>query len=377
MSAGRVVRAVVLLGLVAFLASGCRWTGLNSLSLPFTKGGGQNDVEITVQLRNATNLVPNSEVRYHDVLVGAVRRIALDHDWVANLTVDLEASANVPADVIAKVAQKSLLGAEYLDLSDPPRTTAARPMRSGSVVGLDRSGRYPETEEVLAGAATLLNGGGLPQIRTIAHELNAAIGGRTGDIKAFLRTVREFTGELDVQRRNIVRTLEKLDRLSREVVRNRSKIDRALTTLPAGFELLAQERKKLVATLRALDRFGKVTRQVVGGTKADLQANLDNLRPVTRALAQNSQALSESFDTLGFPFGVRTANNITYGDYMNLITEIDVSAGDISKDWLGGTPLDGLFNGAIPGSPVGPAGQAANPLTDLLPQLTNGLLGGH
>ena len=48
----------------ALTLSGCSFTGLNSYSLPFSKGGSSDSVQATVLLENATNLVPNSEVKY-------------------------------------------------------------------------------------------------------------------------------------------------------------------------------------------------------------------------------------------------------------------------------------------------------------------------
>jgi len=358
--------------LVAGLTSGCGWTGLNSVSLPFTKGRGDDDVTITVQLANAANLVPNSEVKYDEVTIGSVRKIELK-DWTATLTVGLEGDTHVPADVTAKVAQKSLLGAEYLALADPEpdpeNATAASSMaqtpflQTGDVIGLDHTGRYPETEEVLSAASMLLNGGGLAQVRTITHELNAALTGRTQDVKSFMRTVSAFTGRLDRQRDNIAATLLQLDRLSRAVVRDRGKVDNALTELPQGFRLLESERAQLVTTLRSLDKFGRVAHRVIGSTKVGLQQNLANLRPIMTAVAAHGKELAGSFDALTYPFNTRASNRIIFGDYMNLITTIEVSAGDLTRDWLGGTPLDGLFTGFIAGTPTGPAEDATDPLS--------------
>lgn len=365
---------------LAVMLSGCEWTGPNSVSLPFTQGGGDDRIEITVELANAANLVPNSEVKYDEVTIGSVRKIELK-DWTATLTVGLEGDSQVPADVTATVAQKSLLGAEYLALSDPVGTVAesARDdagglLESGDVIGLERTGRYPETEEVLAAGSMLLNGGGLQEIRSIAHELNATMDGRVTDIRSFMRTVSSFTRRLDGQRDNIASTLRQLDRLSRTVVRDKDEIAHALEELPKGFDLLAQERKQLVSTLRSLDSFGKVADRVIGATKVDFGKNLENLRPITKQLAANGKTLAQSFDALGFPFNVRRANDVIFGDYINLISEIEVSAANISRDWLGGTPLDGIYNGFIAGGPTGPAGDAQNPLTGDLLGNVGGLL---
>jgi phospholipid/cholesterol/gamma-HCH transport system substrate-binding protein len=367
---------------LSVVLSGCEWTGLNSVSLPFTQGGDDDRIEVTVQLANAANLVPNSEVKYDEVTIGSVRKIELK-DWTATLTIGLEGDAHVPADVTASVAQKSLLGAEYLALSDPAAgetSTASAPARaaelleSGDVIGLERTDRYPETEEVLAAGSMLLNGGGLQEIRSIAHELNATIGGRVTDIRSFMRTVSDFTERLDRQRDNIVGTLAQLDKLSRTVVQDQDQIAHALEELPQGFDLLAKEREQLVNTLRSLDSFGKVADRVIGATKADFGESLDNLRPVTKALAENGKTLAASLDGLAFPFHVRRTNEVAFGDYINLISEIEVNAANISRDWLGGTPLDGIFNGFITGGPTGAAGDAANPLTGELLGSLGGLL---
>lgn len=378
-------RAALLGILVAVTLSGCSWTGLNGISLPLTKGGDDDNIEITVELENAANLVSNSEVKYDEVTIGSVRKIELK-DWVATLTIGLEGDAQVPADVTAAVAQKSLLGAEYLELKDPPpgttRTTVAVDdyLEDGDEIGLQRTGRYPETEEVLTAASMLLNGGGLPQLQTISHELNAAFGGRSEEIRSFMTTVSRFTARLDRQRDNIAATLQQLGRLSEAVVVDKDKVARLLKALPRGFRTISEERAQLVRTLRAVGDFGKIAHRVVNGTERDFQQNIDNLAHITRELADHGETLADSFDALTYPFNTRDADNVIYGDYMNLITEIEVSAEHLTDHWLGGTPLDGLFPAIVGGTPTGPAVDAEDPLSvapldDLLDDI-DGLLSG-
>jgi phospholipid/cholesterol/gamma-HCH transport system substrate-binding protein len=146
--------------------------------------------------------------------------------------------------------------------------------------------------------------------------------------------------------------------------------------LPKGFRLIAQERAQLVRTLRAIDGFGEVAHRVVGKTKVDFQQNLNNIQKVTKQLALHGKTLAASADALGYPFNVRAANRTIHGDYINLITEIEVSSAHLTRDWLGGTPLDGLFTGFMTGTPTGPAAQATNPLSgNPLAGLLGGLLG--
>lgn len=377
----RSVRTALAIAAAGSVLSGCGWTGLNSVALPYTAGGGSDALQVTVQVPNAANLVPNSEVKYGDVTVGSVRKIELKN-WVATLTLGIDGDVKIPANVHAEIAQRSLLGAEYLDLSVPKQAaTKVRPatyLRSGDVIGLNRSGRYPETEEVLTAASMLLNGGGLSQVHTITTELNSALGGHAADIKQFMHTVSAFTARLDRQRGHISTTLGQLNRLATDVSRNRAEINRVLQVHPKAFQLLDQERAKLVRTLRTVNNFSTVAHRVIGETKVGLQKNLNNMVPVTAALARNGNKLAESTDDLTYPFMTQAVAKDLGGDYLNLITTIEVSTGDLVRDWIGSTPLDGLFTGVVKGTPTGPAAQGvtgSGALSGLLNQIT-GLAGG-
>ena len=357
----------------ALLLTGCGWTGLNSVPLPLTKGAGSNDLRVTVLFQNSTNLVANSEVKYDDVTVGSVRKIEFDN-WHAKLTLGIEKDAHVPANVIANVAQKSLLGAEYLDLSAPQSSaepTAAAPLlRDGAVLGLDRSGRYPETEEVLSAAALLLNNGGLGQVRTIAHELNAALDGRTADVKQLVSRISTFTHTLDQQRGAILDSLDHLDHLSKSVNARRATVAKALDSIPPAVEQLARERRSLVRALTALDGLSTVSHRVISATQADLDANLANLRPLTKQIADHSRNLALSLDEITWPFPIKAINKAFYGDYINLFAQLNIDVSELTKYWTGGTALDALV-APFMGLPSSTATDSANPLTGPLDPKSN------
>jgi phospholipid/cholesterol/gamma-HCH transport system substrate-binding protein len=345
---------VATLAAAALLLSGCSFTGINSLPLPFGKGGGNDDLRVTVQLANAANLVPNSEVRYQDVVVGSVRNIEFDR-WHAKLTLGIERSAHIPGDVGAKVAQKSLLGAEYVQLSAPSAAPTGGLLHTGAVIGLGRTGRYPETEEVLSAAALLLDNGGLGQVHTISHELNQALTGRTGDVRSLVHQVSLFTERLDMQRDQITGALKGLDRLSRAVNAQRPTLDRALRHLPRGIRTLASERTDLVAALNSLNDFSTVAHRVISETRGGLVQNLDNLRPVTKQLADHAASLAKTINMLTFPFPVKAVDKSFYGDYINFFAKLNLNLTQTAQYWTGGTPM-GTVLSALLGVPPTAAG---------------------
>lgn len=361
--------------MTVLLASGCEFTGINSQPLPFAEGGGSNDLRITVVLENATNLVPNSEVRYNEVEVGSVRKIEFDQ-WTAKLTLGVDEDARIPADVTAKVAQKSLLGAEYLELSSPARTTPAPDasvralLVDGAHLGLDRTGRYPETEEVLSAAALLLNGGGLPQIRTIAHELNATLDGRQSDTVSMIRRISTFTGTLARQQDQIIGVLEELDAFAQVLDEEGDGIATALDDLPKGVQALQRERSRLVRALESVDDVAGIAHRVVEKTEDGVVTNLANLRPLTKQLSDAATTLAQTVDEVSWPFPIKAIDKSFHGDYINLFATVDLNLADTARHWTAGTPLEQI-TATLLGIPVTASG-ATDPLRPRPPEGRNG-----
>ena len=289
--------------IVTATTSGCGWSGLNESPLPFAAGNGEDALTLTVHLANAVNLVPNSEVKVNDVTVGSVRRIEFD-DWHARLTVGLEPDVRLPANTRARIGQKSLLGAEYLELAPPTDEPAAGRLADGDVIPLSRTGRYPETEELFAALATVLNGGGLAQIETITSELNAAFGGRESDVRRLVTSLGTLIGTLDEQRDQIVAATEGVNELADTFADDRETLGRALKTFPRAVDVLRDEREQLTETLDSLSEFGDSTTKLMTANRAQLRRNLANLRPILHELGDAEDSLT------GFLAGVGSAERL-------------------------------------------------------------------
>jgi phospholipid/cholesterol/gamma-HCH transport system substrate-binding protein len=331
---------VVLVGAV----SGCEFTGPGSLPLPFRDGTGNGALHVTVELPSAANLVPNSEVKVGDITVGTVTDIRFQ-DWHAELVVGLNPGTVLPADAVAKVGQKSLLGATYLEMGSPSGGPGVGQLRDGDVIPISRTGSYPDTEELLAALSVVLNGGGLNQIKTITTELDAALGGREADVRA----------------------IDGLNRFGGQLAANRDTVAAALETIPQGLAVVNRNREDLTTALTALGNLGTVATRVVNSSQEDLLANLRDLQPTVGRLADAGKNLTQSLSLLStFPFPYNTAGNAFKGDYSNLFLTVDVTLPELEKSFLTGTPLGGL-------PPLG-AGQKASdplraPLVDNLPGL--------
>ncbi|AEH10026.1 MCE family protein [Candidatus Protofrankia datiscae] len=357
--------ALVTAAAMTAVLTGCGFESLNSFHLPGTKGSGPGSYTVRIELRNALNVVPNTPVMVDDVTVGTIRSVELK-DWTAVVTVSLDKDVVLPENATATIGQTSLLGAKHIELAPPTQDEPVGRLHDGSVVPITRSGHYPETEDVLASAAALLNGGGLGQLKTITTEVNKALGGREGTTRDLLHQVDTTVTRLDEQKASITRALDSLDRISGRFREQNPTIERALAAFPPALDVLNQERENLVNTLVALGDFGRQVDDVVTRGGDDIVRNVAALRPVLKGLADAGSSLHESLWQVGtLLFPLDTFGEVFRGDYINLWGTVDLTLPNIDRTLLSGTPLEGSLTGlhGLLGGTLGLGDQAANPLT--------------
>lgn len=354
------ITAVAIAGMVGM--SGCEFGGLNSYPLPLTEGAGDGSYRVTVEMKNAVNLVPNSEVKVGDLTVGSVRKIEVK-DWHAKLTVGLNKDVRLPANAVARIGQKSLLGAEYLELAPPSGKPPRGKLRDGGAIPMESTGRYPETEEVLSALSLMLNGGGLDKIHTITRELNRTLGGREAEVRSLLTNLNTFTTALDEQRGDLVRLLDNFDRLGGTLKEQRDVVAKAIDTIPGGLRTLNSERDELVRAMGAVSDVREVTNRVLNGGGKGLIKNLRQLQPSLRELADAGKDLPESIGGLTPLFPLKTVTDIFKGDSINFFITIDLTSSTLLKNFTSGTPLEKMLGGGpLAPPPNGPGTQGKDPL---------------
>ncbi|WP_346042667.1 MCE family protein [Actinomadura chokoriensis] len=389
----RPVRRARLLGAAAIAAtaalSGCSFNGVSSLPLPGGPDLGSNPVTVKIEFANVLDLVPQSAVKVNDVSVGKVEDITLEGGapgqggWHALVTVKMRRDVNLPDNSIATVGQTSLLGEKFVQL-EPPRYEAPNGrLGTGDLIPLNRTSRGTEIEEVLSAMSLLLNGGGLEQVSTISHELQAAMNGRTGTIRSVLERVNTFAGTLDRNRAAITRALDSIDRLTGKLADERKTIQDTIDETGPAIAVLDRNRADLTKMLVALDKLSRTTTNVINRSKADLLANLQDVDKILRNLNKAGNDLPRSLESLiTFPFPATFENTIE-GDYGNVRLTVDLDFESIARNLLGGTDLEGMLgsgqqmrsmlqvpNVTLPDSPLGVLPQTAGGIPGLPGQST-------
>ncbi len=330
------LRAALVAGLVLVLSS----CGFSIYEMPLPGGTDTGDDPITVKVTfpDVLDLVPQSTVKVNDVSVGKVKAIKLV-DNQAEVTVELRKDVDLPTNALASIRQTSLLGEKFVSLSAPSDPVAAR-LGDGDRIGVERTNRNPEVEEVLGALSLVLNGGGIAQLKTISAELNKVLEGREGAAKSVLTQLRDFMGELDDNKDGIVTAIEKLNELAISANAQRATLTEALDELPSALESIDQQRTDLVKMLEALTQLSKTGTRVIKASKTATIDALTQLQPVLTGLAESGDSFAEAFHVfLTYPFvddavgrDPQVARNLHMGDFVNLAIKLDLRLLDTSGE---------------------------------------------
>ena len=358
------IRRVLAAAVISALAlTGCSFKGASSFHLP---GGATGPFVVKVEFSDVLDLVPQSAVKVNDVTVGSVTSIEVGSTqaYSARVRVRIRKDVVLPANAHASLRQTSLLGEKFVSL-DPPTTEAPEGrLRDGAMIGLDRTTRNADIEEVLAALSLVLNGGSLEQLQTINRELVLALKGRESKVRDLLVQLDTFVGGLDKQKADIVRALDGLDKLTARLAAQRQTLAAGLRDIPAGVSVLADQRAELTQVLTGLNRLGSVAVQVIRASQQNTTADLRSLGPILTELNRAGKDLPASLELLTtYPFP-RTVDEGIKGDYANLFVTADINlVGTGTNTGIIPGPVASLLPSppAVPGVPL-PVPKVPTPL---------------
>jgi phospholipid/cholesterol/gamma-HCH transport system substrate-binding protein len=370
-------RTTAWLALAGALAlSGCQFKGAAAIPLPGGAGGGAGAYKVTIEFPDVLDLVPQSAVKVNDVAVGSVTSIEVGSTstYTARVRVRIRKDVVLPANAHASLRQTSLLGEKFVSL-DPPTSEAPQGrLRDGAVIGLDRTTRNADVEEVLAALSLVLNGGSLEQLQTIDRELVLALKGRESKVRDLLTQLNTFVGGLDKQKADIVRALDGLDKLTARLAAQRDTLAVGLRDIPQGVTVLADQRAQLTQVLTGLNRLGTVAVRVIKASQQNTTADLRSLQPILTQLNAAGKDLPGSLELLTtYPFP-KTVDEGIKGDYANLFVTADINlVGAGTNTGIIPGPVASLLPSAapLPGAPSLPVPKVPVPLptASLLPHV--------
>ncbi|MDF2824423.1 MAG: mammalian cell entry protein [Mycobacterium sp.] len=335
-------RRTLVLAVTAMLLASCGWKGVANVPLPGGPGTSGDTMTVYVQMPDTLALNVNSRVRVADVFVGSVRKIELVN-WVAVLTLDVDPDIKLPQNATARIGQTSLLGTQHVELA-APADPVSQPLRSGDTITLQNASAFPTTERTLASIATVLNGGGIPNLEVIQTEVNNILDGNAEQVRAFLGKLDVFTEQLNAQRDDLTRAIDSTNELLTIVAARNDTLDRVLTEFPPLIKYFADQRDLFADAVLALGRFSKATGDNLSAARADLETNLRLLQRPLKQLGRASPYLAGALELmLTAPFPIDNVPKVVRGDYINTSATFDLTLSTLDNAFLTGTGFSGAL----------------------------------
>lgn len=279
--------AVLLLCAWALVAPSCALVGL----APRCDGK-----EVIAEFEQVGDLVENANVQSSDVVIGRVQNIDLA-DWKARVTMCLEESQRLPVDDLeAVVRTTSLLGEKFVDLK--VNASGEPYLEDGDVIGVDSTSKASELEDVFTRLAAVLGSGNLEQINRFTSAQAKILRNHTGDVREVIRRLRSFTDVLDHRKEQVAASIDSLDAVSDTILQDSDVLEDFLASFADSTAVLEDQKEQLQTLLFSLDRFTKITVQLLEQTERGLNEQFDDLRPVLSTIAANSGDLQRSLRTL-------------------------------------------------------------------------------
>ena len=254
-----------------------------------------NGTEIIGKFAQVGDLVENANVQSSDVEIGTIKKIELD-GWEAQVTMCLNPEEKIPADVVAVVRTTSLLGEKFVDLQ--PQSEGEPYLEDGDILTSDQTSKATELEEVFAKLAGVLGTGNLEQINRFTSAQANILRDHADELRDVLVDLRGFTDLLADRKSDIAGAVDHLDSVASTLIDQTPVLQRFLRSFADSSGVLAENKNGLRTLLFSLDRFTKVSVQLLEQTDNGLNRQFNDLRPVLATLVANSANLRETLQTL-------------------------------------------------------------------------------
>jgi len=280
----RVLHCVVALAVAASL-TGCG-IGYKQLPLPGSKVGG--DVyQVRAVFDQALNLAQGAQVRLNGVSVGRVTSVEAKN-YQALVTMDIRTGTEIPDDSSARLRYDTPLGELIIQLTPGG---SARDLADGDRFRAGNATTAPTVEDTLSATSTLINGGRLGELQTIADELNTALGGREDTIRHGNQQLSAFLQEANASTGDLARSLEVLRDVSEELDDQRDTIRKALDDIGPAAETLGESTEDIVTLLKRADQLARTGKRLALKVDDPLLQILAQLGPIIDAVLSTQPEL--------------------------------------------------------------------------------------
>lgn len=280
------VRAVGIAVAVCMTASGCTGNGLSSLPLPHP-GMGKGGYAINAVFTDALNLPAYAKVRLAGADVGQLETLtARDYTAVARLRI--RGGVQLPKGTQVELRSATPLGDVFIALK-PPAPDQPHPalLRDGDTIPVEHTTAAATVENLLTGAAVLVNGGSVQSLTNLINGAGKAAAGNGGrNFGNVVNTTNQLLLKLTSRTDQIADSLTELSTLAQRLDSKSDVLAQLMAAAAPATDTLAQQTTRVADlvvqggnTTAMLNRFPSVA-----GTDTSGRSMIADLNTMSSAL---------------------------------------------------------------------------------------------
>jgi phospholipid/cholesterol/gamma-HCH transport system substrate-binding protein len=255
---------------------------------------GDNGCKVTAEFPDSGGIFSNAEVTYRGVTIGQVGALKLIKGGVAvELNLNSCDSPKIPASTTARVANRSVVGEQYVDLI-PPNGKGPF-VRAGANIPMSRNSIPTATQELLINLDQLVKSVNLDDLHTTVDELGKAVSGRGNDLGRLLDATDSLLSTASTPE-NLNATTDLIDE-SASVLQTQLDQQQPLAIWTHSLNLLSQQLKASDPDIRHLLTTGPsdlaTITDFITDNRTGLGVTLANLSTVGDLLVRHIDGLEE------------------------------------------------------------------------------------
>jgi phospholipid/cholesterol/gamma-HCH transport system substrate-binding protein len=261
-----------------------------------------NGCTVHADFPDSGGIFTNAEVTYRGVTVGQVSSLKLIKGGVrVYLKLDSCSDPSIPADSVATVADRSVVGEQYVDIAPPPgaKNSTGRYLQNDAAVGsIDTNNIPTATETLLVDLDRFLRSVPLNDLRTTIDELGKSFAGRGDDLGRLLDAADQFIAAAS-KSENVGATV-RLINTSASVLQTQLDQREPLQVWTHSLNLLSQQLKASDPDFRHLLSTGPsditTVTDFVKNNQTDIGITLANLATVGDLLVRHLPGIEQIFE---------------------------------------------------------------------------------
>ena len=310
-----------------------------------TAGAPKGSLTLHATFDDAQHLVPGHAVKVADVTVGTVTKVALD-GFRATVTMSIVDGRSIPVGTTATLAQTSLLGENYVQLSFPASFDPASGPFLTNGATIDQTSVEPSLEHVTQQAIDALGAIETGDLASIVNTLATGLGGKGDQLHQLVQDLATVGDTFAGQSTDLARAIDGLAQLGSDLAASNDEVGTLIDNLGATTAALTAQRQRFIDALGKLtDLATALNQHVLEPHSAELDRVLKELDPVAATLAADR-------DTIGALLANLAVTSERGGH------AVDSSGAILIYAWITGLIL--------PGGQVVPVSSGASAVTSLL-----------